>query len=85
MRIPKRIKRYKNRHALVDAIPYVMPIKCVDRRPYSPVSRLMLVRQKSSYLEMSYIRSGCGMVKGYYLLPLSTICKPASANILSSV
>lgn len=30
MGVPKRIKRYKGRHALVDDIPYVMPINCVD-------------------------------------------------------
>lgn len=30
MGIPKRIKRYKGRHALVDHIPYMMPINCTD-------------------------------------------------------
>lgn len=30
MGVPKRIKRYKGRHALVDSIPYVMPISCVE-------------------------------------------------------
>ncbi|MFH5832697.1 acetoacetate decarboxylase family protein [Halalkalibaculum sp. DA384] len=30
MGVPKRIKRYEGQHALVDGIPYVMPINCVD-------------------------------------------------------
>lgn len=30
MGVPKRIKEYRERHALVDDIPYVMPINCVD-------------------------------------------------------
>ena len=30
MGLPSRIKRYRDRHALVDGIPYVMPINCVD-------------------------------------------------------
>lgn len=30
MGVPKRIKRYEGRHALVDGIPYVMPVSCVD-------------------------------------------------------
>lgn len=30
MGVPKRIKRYEGQHALVDGIPYVMPISCVD-------------------------------------------------------
>lgn len=30
MGIPKRIKRYKNRYALVDDIPYKLPVNCVD-------------------------------------------------------
>lgn len=30
MGVPNRIKRYRDRHALVDGIPYVMPINCVD-------------------------------------------------------
>lgn len=30
MAVPKRIKRYKGRHALVDDIPYEMPVMCVD-------------------------------------------------------
>ncbi|MDZ7690202.1 MAG: acetoacetate decarboxylase family protein [Balneolaceae bacterium] len=30
MGVTKRIKRYKGRHALVDDIPYVMPVSCVD-------------------------------------------------------
>lgn len=30
MGVPKRIKRYRGRYALVDGIPYVMPVNCVD-------------------------------------------------------
>jgi len=30
MGVPRRIKRYEGRHALVDGIPYVMPVSCVD-------------------------------------------------------
>lgn len=30
MGVPKRVKKYYGRHALVDDIPYVMPINCVD-------------------------------------------------------
>jgi len=30
MGVPKRIEKYYGRHALVDGIPYVMPVNCVD-------------------------------------------------------
>jgi len=30
MGVPKRVKKYSNRYALVDGIPYVMPVNCVD-------------------------------------------------------